>query len=83
MSNRQVERAWIEGKPGEANSLTSTGTSLYSYKTEIARVVGDVMYLSERRYSNTTAKHINIAKSRHVNEIIYVESRPGGKLIIP
>lgn len=37
-------------------SISTDGTTLYSYSTPIARWVGDTVEYTERKYSNTTTR---------------------------
>ena len=66
MSNRYVIRAWCNGCAGESNNLSTDGNRLYSYKLEIARVVGDNFIIWDYTasgvfMSHTTSKHVGLA----------------------
>jgi len=66
MSNKQVVKAWAEGKIGKSNRMLSDGKTLYSYALPIGVTLEDgrkavIRYQASRMYSMTTSKHVGIA----------------------
>lgn len=61
-TNSQVAHIWAQqnGKDAKSGNMHSTGRSLYSYSTEIARFIeGKVVYTSQRYSVTTSSKHQN------------------------
>jgi hypothetical protein len=83
MTVKEVIQRWASGEDAECSNLKSIGGSLYSYKTEVARILGDNLYLTNQGSSATTTKHINLATSACKKKIILVDSEFNGELIIP
>jgi len=62
MNNSQAAHAWAHGQKGRASNLYSDGKVLTSYNTTIAFREGDIAFISSNNMSNSTAKHLNLAR---------------------
>lgn len=64
----KVANLWADGSQNEArnskNSFSFHGDTIWSYETEIAKKIGDVVLFNRDKYSVTTCKHqLTILKS--------------------
>ena len=67
MTNKQVVEAWIRGEFAKSTNMESTGGELYSYQMKIGKTMsnGEKQVLNVQSpyfYSQTTSKHVGIAK---------------------
>jgi len=67
-TNEQVINSFLNGRPAKAGSLSTDGTSLYSYRLEIARhyggkpMVWDYTATGGAFQSTTTSQHVGLIK---------------------
>ena len=55
---------FYNGDEGRSGNLYSYGDELYSYRTMIAKRINDnIILISRKRFSNTTARHLNDLRS--------------------
>lgn len=61
MNNREVCEHFVkqDRSSGRGHNLRFEGNVLYSYRTEIARIIGDTIYYSSHSMSNTTGRHLS------------------------
>lgn len=61
MNNREVCEHFVkqDRSSGRGHNLRFEGNVLYSYRTEIARIIGDTLYYSSSSMTTTTGKHLS------------------------
>lgn len=62
MKNSEVIKAFIEGKNAIGSNLISVDGKLINYTTVIASKEDNIIYLSNKHYSQTTSIHQNRIK---------------------
>ena len=60
-----VVEAFCKREASSNTSLSSSGDKLFSYKTCIAQVNGDLLIFNDSKYTATTAKHKGILRRVH------------------
>lgn len=60
MINSKVIDNFLLKKPRNGSNLVSSGTRLFSYRTCIAELDNDLLYLNKSYYSVTTSRHLNM-----------------------
>jgi hypothetical protein len=81
LTNFQVAQRFVQGRAGKSKSMSTDGTTLYSYSTGIAkRMRNGEIVVNTTKYSRTTgSKHYPALRSAISHENIKNVSYTGGK----
>lgn len=64
MKNNMVIERFLRGMEARGSNLYSTGETLVNYTTTIAKRTSGTVYLSNRKYSNTTTVITNSLRAQ-------------------